>query len=71
MPTYGAELSKVSNSYDKFRQTEEAILGNEGGLVEKSGWNQWPQPLVGDSYRGGFQRYEWDMISFSASIFQT
>ncbi len=44
MPTYQADLLKVSNSYDKFRQTVGVVLGNEGFLTENSGRNQWPSP---------------------------
>jgi hypothetical protein len=39
MPTYGPDLSKISNSYDKFRQTLEEVLGKKGYLAEKSGRN--------------------------------
>jgi hypothetical protein len=44
MLTNPAGLSKVSNSYDKFRQTVGEILGKEGFLAENLGWNQ---PLTG------------------------
>ncbi len=37
MPTYGAELSKVSNAYDKFRQMVGGVPGN-GRLFGRKIW---------------------------------
>jgi hypothetical protein len=37
MPTNPADLSKISNSYDKFRQTVEEVQGKKSFLAENSG----------------------------------
>jgi hypothetical protein len=50
MPTYRAGLSKVSNSYDKFRQTVGGVSGKRRLLGQKSWLERLTEMLIGQPF---------------------